>query len=134
MVASASGLAGSGSANPALEIAVTSVGLILAHQLAFRLSSRLVQHGRVSAANAKLLVAQLLGGLAVTAVAVTPVLVVDGTGGVRAAEVLLLAFIAVVGYLAARAVPLGRTRALTYVAIVVGLTVGVLWVKSLAGH
>ncbi len=121
-------------ASPALTIFLTSVGLILAHTLAFRLSTRLVDHGRLSRANLELLGAQLAGGLAVTAVAVIPVLLIGGPSGVRVAELLLLAFIAVVGYAAARSVPLSRPRALIYVAITVVFTLGVLWVKNLVHH
>lgn len=119
---------------PAAVIALTSLGLILAHQLAFRLSSRLVERGRVSPANLELLGAQLAGGLAVTVVAVVPALLLPAPYGVQVAELLLLAFVAVVGYAAARTVPVSRVRALTYVAAVVGATLVVLWVKNLGPH
>jgi hypothetical protein len=121
-------------ARPALTLLLTSLGLILAHVLAFRLSARLVHHGALPAAQLELLAAQLAGGLAVTAVAVVPVLFLGGPAGVRAAEWLLLAFVAAVGYLAARSVPVSRPRALAYVAAVVVLALGVLWVKSLVRH
>jgi hypothetical protein len=121
-------------ARPALTIFLTTLGLILAHALAFRISTRLVHRGELSAANLELLAAQIIGGLAVTAVAVTPVLLLGGPAGVRAATWLLLGFVAVVGYLAARSVPLSRPRALVYVALVMALTLGVLWVKSLVHH
>lgn len=120
--------------NPAAVITLTSLGLILAHQLAFRLSSRLVEQGRVSAANVELLGAQLAGGLAVTVVAVVPVLLLPAPSGVPVAELLLLAFVAVVGYAAARTVPLRRVRALAYVTGVVAATLAVLWVKNLGPH
>jgi hypothetical protein len=119
-------------ARPALAIFLTSLGLMLAHALAFRLSTRLVHRGDLSAANLELLGAQLIGGLAVTVVAVVPVLLLGGPTGVRVAELLLLAFIAVVGYVAARSVPLSRPRALLYVALVVVLALAVLVVKRLA--
>ena len=48
---------------------VTSIGLLIAHQLAFRLSARLA-HGKLASEHAELLAAQLIGGLAVTVVAV----------------------------------------------------------------
>ncbi len=134
LVALPSSLDPGAAARPALTIFLTSVGLILAHTLAFRLSTRLVDHGRLSAANLELLGAQLIGGLAVTAVAVIPVLLIGGPAGVRVAELLLIAFIAVVGYAAARSVPLSRPRALLYVAIIVVLSLGVLWVKNLVHH
>jgi hypothetical protein len=121
-------------ANPALTLFLTTLGLILAHALAFRISTRLVHRGELSAANLELLAAQVVGGLAVTVVAVTPVLLLGGPAGVRAAAWLLLAFVAVVGYVAARSAPVSRLRALGYVAAVVALTLGVLWVKGLVQH
>jgi hypothetical protein len=62
------------------------------------------------------------------------VLLIGGPDGVRAAGFLLLAFVAVVAYLAARAVPVSRPRALAYAASVVALALGVRWIKSLVGH
>jgi hypothetical protein len=120
--------------SPALTILLTSIGLILAHVLAFRISTRLAHRGQLSATNLELLAAQISGGLAVTFVAVFPVLIIGGPEGVRAAELLLLAFVAVVGYVAARSVPLSPLRALAYVAAVVALTLVVLWVKNLVHH
>jgi hypothetical protein len=134
LVAQPMGLASGPSEGRALEIVLTSVGLILAHRLAFQLSTRLVHGGQLSAASAELLWAQLAGGAAVTVVAVIPVLLIGGSSGERAAEWLLLAFIAVVGYIAARSVPLGRPRALGHVAAVVALALAVLWVKGLVHH
>ena len=134
LVAQPTSLAPGASESPALAIVLTSVGLILAHLLAFRLSTRLVHRGQLSPASAELLGAQLIGGLAVTLVAVVPVLLIGGPGGVLAAELLLLAFIAGVGYVAARSVPLSRPRALAYVAVVVALALAVLWVKGLVHH
>jgi hypothetical protein len=134
LVALPSNLNPSESATPALTIFLTSVGLILAHAVAFRISTRLVNRGQLTAANVELLSAQFIGGLAVTVVAVTPVLLIGGRNGIRVSELLLLAFIAVVGYVAARAVPVSRTRALTYVTAVVALTLVVLWVKNLVQH
>jgi hypothetical protein len=127
-------LAPGASASPAVAVVLTSVGLILAHQLAFQLSTRLVHRGQLSPASVELLGAQLIGGLAVTVVAVAPVLLIDRPGGVLAAELLLLAFIAGVGYVAARSVPLSRPRALAYVGVVVVLALAVLWVKGLVHH
>jgi hypothetical protein len=134
LVAQPTSLAPGASESPALAIVLTSVGLIVAHWLAFRLSTRLVHRGQVSAASVELIGAQLIGGLAVTVVAVIPVLLIGGFGGVLAAELLLLAFIAVVGYVAARSVPLSRPRALAYVAAVVALALVVLWIKGLVHH
>jgi hypothetical protein len=119
------------SSEPAVMLLFTSIGLLVAHQLAFRLSARLAHHGHLAAHHLELLAAQLVGGLAVTAVAVVPVLVFGVTPGVIIAELLLLAFIAVVGYVAARMIPVSRGRALVYVAGVVGLVLVVIWIKLL---
>jgi len=120
--------------SPALDIVLTSAGLILAHMLAFQLSTRLVHRGEMSPAHADLLWTQFLGGLAVTLVAVTPVLLIGGPGGVLTSKLLLIGLIAGVGYAAARSVPLSRPRALVYVGIVVVLALVVLWVKGLVHH
>lgn len=111
----------------------TAIGLLIAHQLAFRLSARLA-HGRLASAHAELLAAQLIGGLAVTVVAVVPVLVIGGQTGLRVAELALITFIAVVGYIAARGIPVSRARALLSVAGVVALTLLVIGVKNLAHY
>jgi hypothetical protein len=112
---------------------VTAIGLLIAHQLAFRLSARLA-HGNLAAEHIELLAAQLIGGLLVTVVAVAPVLLIGGQTGLRVAELALIAFIAVVGYIAARGIPLSRARALLYVAGVVGLTLVIIGLKGLAHY
>jgi hypothetical protein len=106
---------------------------LIAHQLAFRLSARLA-HGKLASEHAELLAAQLIGGLAVTVVAVVPVLVIGGAAGLRVAELALITFIAVVGYIAARGIPVSRARALLSVAGVVALTLLVIGVKNLAHY
>jgi hypothetical protein len=120
-------------ASHAAIIFVTSIGLLIAHQLAFRLSARLA-HGKLASEHAELLAAQLIGGLAVTVVAVVPVLVNGGAARLRVAELALITFIAVVGYIAARGIPVSRARALLSVAGVVALTLLVIGVKNLAHY
>jgi FtsH-binding integral membrane protein len=122
------------SESPAATIALTAAGLILAHILAFRISARLVGRGRVAADHLEILGAQLLGGATVTLVAVVPVLLLGAPAGVDIAELLLVAFIGLTGYAAARSVPLSRPRAAVYVASVVIAALVVLGVKSLVGH
>lgn len=112
---------------------VTAIGLLIAHQLAFRLSARLA-HGNLAAEHIELLAAQLIGGLLVTVVAVVPVLVIGGPTGLRIAELALITFIAVVGYVAARGIPVSRPRALLYVAGVVALTLVISGIKNLAHY
>ena len=122
-------------ANPhaAVTLFLTSIALLVAHQLAFRLSARLTHGGEIGSAHLDLLAAQLIGGLAVTAVAVIPVLIFEGRTGVVIAELALLAFIAAVGYASARTVH-GRGRALLFVLGVIALVLFVLWLKDVVHH
>ncbi len=116
-----------------LTILLTAVALLLAHQLAFRISTRLVNKGLLDASGVKLLGAQLIGGLMAAVAAALPVLIF-GPQAVRASELVLLLFVAATGYRAARSVPASRGRALMYVASVVVAVMVVLFVKSLVGH
>jgi hypothetical protein len=119
--------------HPAVALFLTSIALLVAHQLAFRLSARLTHRGEIASEHLDLLAAQLVGGLAVTAVAVIPVLLFEGRTGVIIAELALLAFIAAVGYASARTVH-GRGRALLYVFGVIVLVLVVLWLKDVVHH
>ncbi len=116
-----------------LTILITAIALLLAHQVAFRLSSRLVNKGLLDPTGLKLLGAQTVGGLGAAAVAALPVLVL-GPSGVRLSEFLILAFVALAGYRAARMVPTSRVRALLYVGFLVAVVIGLLFIKSLVGH
>lgn len=119
--------------HPAVTLFLTSIALLVAHQLAFRLSARLTHRGEIASEHLDLLAAQLVGGLAVTAVAVIPVLIFEGRTGVIVAELALLGFISVVGYASARTVH-GRGRALLYVLGVIVLVLFVLWLKDIVHH
>jgi cation transport ATPase len=118
-------------ATPVKDIFFTGVGLVMAHTFAFLLSTRFVEHGEFSGANLQLLWSQLIAGAAVTLAALTPFLIVNHNAGVVTSEVLLLGFIAVVGYFTARSMGLSRIRAVLYMSGVVLGTLGVLWVKNL---
>lgn len=118
----------------ALTVALTSVGLVLAHQLAFRMSSKLVAPGsRLEPLAPRLLRAQLLGGAAVTLLAVVPILVF-GPAAYKFSVGLLLLFVMVVGYLVSRSAPHGRVRSVLYVIVVAVAVIAVLAVKSLVSH
>jgi len=119
-------------ATPVKDIFLTGIGLILAHALAYFLSTGFVEHGRFSGANVNLLWSQLAAGAVVTLVALSPFLVVSHNTGVITSEVLLLAFIAVVGYFAALSMGMSLIRALLYVGVVGIGTLFVLWVKNLS--
>jgi hypothetical protein len=116
---------------PALVIFLTAIGLLAAHVAAFRLSTRLVHRGRLPAEQARLVGAQLLGGLSVALLAVVPVLIFGGAAGVIISELLLIGLVAFVGYETARAIPVSRTRALLYALVVVGVALVILWIKGL---
>lgn len=123
-----------GASNLALTVALTSVGLILAHQLAFRISTRLVsKDSSVGPRDLRLLRAQLIGGGAVTLLAALPILLF-GNGAYRVSLGLLLLFVMVVGYFAARSAPTSRPKSLLYVLGVGVLVVAVLIVKNLVSH
>ena len=113
---------------------LTAIGLMLAHLLAFRLSSRLVARGERTTENVSLFMSQVVGGVVVTLAATLPILLLGGPGGLLLSEVLLLGLITTVGYVSARSAGHGRLRSLAYVGGVVVLTVVVLWIKGLAHH
>jgi len=118
----------------AVTVALTSVGLVLAHQVAFRMSSRLVSQGSsLEPLAPRLLKAQLLGGAAVTLLAVLPI-VLFGSGAYVWSIGLLLLFVMVVGYLVARSAHRSRLRSLVYVGVVAVAVIGVLAVKALVSH
>jgi hypothetical protein len=106
---------------------------MLAHALAFRISTRLA-HGELPQHVVETLLAQLSGGLAVTAVAVAPILILNGSVGVRLSEYLLIAFVGVTAYAAGRASAMSQLRSITYAILVVMLALVVLWVKALTPH
>jgi hypothetical protein len=119
------------SSTPAFTLFLTALGLLIAHQLAFRISARLAHGGHVASEHLELLGAQTAGGLVVTFVAVVPVLLLGVSPGVLVAELLLVAFIAIVGYTAIRMVPVSQARAVAYVGGVVALTLVAVAIKNL---
>jgi diaminopimelate decarboxylase len=111
---------------------LTAIGLMLAHLLAFRMSSHFVSRGERTTEYVGLVLAQVAGGAVVTAIATVPLLLLGSWPGLLVSEVALLALIAGVGYVTGRAAGYTRLRAVLYVLGVVALTVVVLWVKGLA--
>jgi len=116
-----------------LTVMITAVGLVLAHHVAFRLSTRLVNGGLLTPESVRALQAQALGGLPVAVVAALPVFVLGEDPGETVAELVLLAFVALVGYRSARFTS-GRARSFLYVCGVVVAVAAVLVIKLLAGH
>lgn len=114
----------------ALTVLFFSLGLILAHRVAFRMSSRLVAEGSGMEPEARsLLRAQLIGGAFVTIIAVVPLLIF-GADAYPVSMAVLLLFVMIVGYHVARSVPVSRARALLYVVIVLVVVIAVLGVKT----
>jgi hypothetical protein len=111
----------------------TAVGLVLAHHLAFRLSTRLVNSGLLTPESVRALKAQALGGFPVAVLASVPVLVFGADPGEPVAEVVLLLFVALVGYRAVRA-STTPGRALLYVAGLSISVAAVLALKLIVGH
>ncbi|KAB7744109.1 hypothetical protein GA707_11710 [Nostocoides sp. F2B08] len=118
----------------ATTVALTALGLVLAHQVAYRLSTRLLNRGVLDAESLAILRAQLLGGLPVVAVAAVPVLLFGGRTGVLVAELLLLAIVASVGYLTARSAGASSRSVLLNVVGVMVVVGAVLALKIAVGH
>jgi hypothetical protein len=128
------GIPSSSLTEPARIVLFTSIGLLLAHLIAFRLSARLTHRGRLVGEHVRLVGAQLAGGLAVTALALAPVLIFPDEIGIEVAELVLLGLVAGTGYVAARMIPLSRMRAVLSVLGLVAATLAALWIKGLVGH
>ena len=114
-------------------VMVTAIGLVLAHHLAFRLSTRLVNGGLLTPQSVEALKAQALGGLPVAVIAAVPVFLFGETVGEDLAELVLLAFVALVGYRSARFTS-SPGRSVLYVGGLVLAVIGVLIVKLIVGH
>ena len=117
----------------AITVFLTGLGLLLAHHVAFRLSSRLVNQGLLSDASLRLLRAQAVGGLPVVVGAAIPPLLLGADIGATVSEVLLLVLVGLVGYRAVRPAR-DRRQALGYL---VGLIVAVsllMVLKTAVGH
>lgn len=116
-----------------LTVLITGIGLLLAHHVAYRMSSRLVNQGLLTESSRHAMKAQALGGLPVAVLASVPVFVLGEDPGEDVAIFLLLALVLGVGYRSARfsARPI---RALAYTALLVLVVVAVVVVKLLTHH
>lgn len=115
-------------------LALTALGLVLAHQLAFRLSTRLLNRGVLDEQSLAILRAQLVGGLPVVAVAAVPVLLFGGPTGVLVSELLLLAIVAAVGFVTARSSGASTRRAVLNVVGVIVVVAALLAFKVTIGN
>jgi heme/copper-type cytochrome/quinol oxidase subunit 4 len=117
----------------ATTLAITAVGLLAAHWLAFRVSARLESGGLLSREQLSILGAQLAGGAAVVMLTVVPILVLPPPTGLFASQLTLLTVIAGVAYAAARPTA-SRTRSTMYSAAVVLGTAIVVAIKDAGLH
>lgn len=113
---------------------LTAIGLLVAHLLASAVSSRLVSRGLMDAAARTIAFAQIVGGLVVVVLVMIPMVLFDAPTSIQAAEGLLLAFVAGLGYLAARQSNASVLRSSLYAgSVVVGVAI-VLVLKAAVGH
>jgi hypothetical protein len=112
-----------------------TVGLALAHWFAFRVSSRLVGAGSVRPHDLESGAAQLGGAAGVALLASIPVILFPASVELELVELLLAGFIALVGFVVARAGGATRARAMIYALLVLVIAVAIALVKNgLAGH
>jgi steroid 5-alpha reductase family enzyme len=123
-----------GESDPIGLVVFTAIGLLVAHLLAFAISSRLVSRGLLEADARRVAMAQVLGGGLVVLLASVPMILFDAPTSLQVAEGLLLLFVAAVGYLAARQAQVSVLRSWAYVAVVIVCVGIVLGLKSLVGH
>jgi len=116
-----------------LIVLATALSLVLAHHVAFRLSTKLVNDGLLTPESVHALKAQALGGLPVAVLAALPVFLFGEEYGENVAIVLLAAFVSLVGYRSARFTS-GKARSLLYVCGLDVVVAAVLLIKYLAGH
>lgn len=114
-------------------VLLTGLGLVLAHHVAFRMSTRLVNAGFLTAESRESLKAQALGGLPVAVLGAIPVFLLGEDPGEDVAILLLLGLVVAVGYRTARFAS-RPIRALAYSVVVVVIVAAVVGFKLLVGH
>lgn len=112
-------------------ILATTIALLLAHQVAFRLSSKFVNRGEVHHNLSRLLLAQGAGAATAAALASVPVLFF-GVDGLWLSEALLLAFVCSIGFIASRSGGASILRAIGYVAFLIVVVTAIIVFKIVA--
>jgi hypothetical protein len=120
--------------DPIGPVFLTGVGLLVAHLLAFAISSRLVSRGLLDPESRMIALAQIVGGAVVVALAMAPMILFDAPTSIQVAEGLLLLFVAWMGFLAARQADVSQIRSWAYVASVMAAVLLVLALKEAVGH
>jgi hypothetical protein len=112
-----------------------TVGLALAPWFAFRVSARMVGAGSLRPHDVESAGAQLAGAAGVALLASIPVVLFPASVELELVELLLAAFIAVVGFAVARGGGATRARAMVYALSVLVIAVAIALVKNgLASH
>jgi hypothetical protein len=107
-----------------------TIGLALAHWFAFRVSARMVGAGSVRPHDVESAGAQLAGAAGVALLASVPVLLFPTSVELELVELLLAAFIALVGFAVARGGGATRGRAMLYGLAVLVVAVAIALVKN----
>lgn len=113
-------------------VLMTTLALLVAHQIAFRLSSRFMNDGVVHREVPRLLTAQGLGAATAAALAVVPI-IFFGREGIWLSESLLLAFVCAIGFIASRSGGATVLRATGYVGFLIVLVTSLIIFKHYAG-
>jgi len=113
----------------------TSIGLVLAHIYAFRMSTRLIAAGQLPRADRDLALSQVVGAAVVALLCTIPVLLISPTGELDAVRLLLAGFIATVAYFVVRNSGASTLASATYAALSLGAAVAIAIAKNvLSGH
>jgi len=120
--------------DPVSLVFLTAVGLLVAHLLASAISSRLVSRGMLDGEARLSAFAQVAAGAFVIGLVMIPMILFDAPTSIRVAEGLLLAFVAWMGYLAARQADVSVLRSWMYVLSVIVSVLIVLALKAAVGH
>jgi len=120
-------------AHVALIVLLTGLGLLAAHHVAFRLSSRLINQGLLTDESRELLSAQAKGGLPVVVAAAIPPLLFGVEWGTVVSELLLVGLVGVVGYRSVRQATT-RRRATLYLIGLLVVVLAVIALKLAVGH
>lgn len=112
----------------------TAAGLVLAHWFAFRLASQLAGSGSHPQGAVEEAAAQLVGGLAVAALAAAPYLIFDGRTARSVSLAILIALPGVTGALVVHRRGGSHLRAVGWAVVMCGAAIAVVVVKSLLTH
>jgi hypothetical protein len=113
----------------------TTLGLAIAHAVAFRIAAKMLGAGRITREEGEEILAQFVGASLVAAVLSVPILLLPATAEFDAARLTLAMLLAVSGYIAARLTGTGRWRSVLYGSVVLVTSMLVALLKNyLSSH